>query len=46
MEDVRAAIQAANANRPKGLVQGVDGHAWQIYTNAPGRKSPRTIARW
>ena len=37
MEDVRAAIQAANANRPKGLVQGVNGHAWQIYTNAPGQ---------
>ena len=37
MEDVRAAIQAANANRPKGLVQGLNGRAWQIYTNAPGQ---------
>ncbi|WP_375393735.1 efflux RND transporter permease subunit [uncultured Sphingomonas sp.] len=37
MEDVRAAIQAANANRPKGLVQGVNGRSWQIYTNAPGQ---------
>jgi multidrug efflux pump len=37
MEDVRAAIQAANANRPKGLLQGSGARAWQIYTNAPGR---------
>ncbi|MGI4731019.1 MAG: efflux RND transporter permease subunit [Janthinobacterium lividum] len=37
MEDVRAAIEAANANRPKGLVQGTGGRAWQIYTNAAGR---------
>nr|WP_276592137.1 MULTISPECIES: efflux RND transporter permease subunit [unclassified Sphingomonas] len=37
MEDVRAAIQAANANRPKGLLQGTGARAWQIYTNAPGR---------
>ena len=38
MEDVRAAIEAANANRPKGLLQGpVTGRAWQIYTNAAGR---------
>jgi multidrug efflux pump len=39
MEDVRAAIEAANANRPKGLVQGKDGRSWQIYTNAAGRKA-------
>nr|WP_276588878.1 MULTISPECIES: efflux RND transporter permease subunit [unclassified Sphingomonas] len=37
MEDVRAAIEAANANRPKGLVQGTNGRSWQIYTNAAGR---------
>ena len=38
MEDVRAAIEAANANRPKGLLQSpVTGRAWQIYTNAAGR---------
>jgi len=37
MEDVRAAIEAANANRPKGLVQGPSGRSWQIYTNAAGR---------
>jgi multidrug efflux pump len=39
MEDVRAAIEAANANRPKGLLQGADGRSWQIYTNAAGRKA-------
>jgi multidrug efflux pump len=39
MEDVRAAIEAANANRPKGLIQGVNGRSWQIYTNAAGRKA-------
>ncbi len=39
MEDVRAAIEAANANRPKGLLQGTDGRSWQIYTNAAGRKA-------
>jgi multidrug efflux pump len=37
MEDVRAAIEAANANRPKGLLQTPDGRSWQIYTNAAGR---------
>jgi multidrug efflux pump len=38
MEDVRAAIEAADANRPKGLLQsGTTGRAWQIYTNAAGR---------
>ena len=39
MEDVRAAIEAANANRPKGVLQGADGRSWQIYTNAAGRKA-------
>ncbi|HEY0270957.1 MAG TPA: efflux RND transporter permease subunit [Sphingomonas sp.] len=37
MEDVRAAIEAANANRPMGLIQGTNGRAWQIYTDAAGR---------
>ena len=32
LEDVRAAINASNANRPKGVVE--DGeHSWQIYSN-------------
>ena len=34
-EDVRAAIQASNANRPKGVVQG-GGRRLQIYTQTPG----------
>ena len=34
-EDVRAAIQATNANRPKGLVQG-GGRRLQIHTQTPG----------
>jgi multidrug efflux pump len=37
-EDVRAAIQAANANRPKGIVQG-DDRRLQIYTQAPALKA-------
>ena len=38
MEDVRAAIEAADANRPKGLLQSATtGRSWQIYTNAAGR---------
>jgi multidrug efflux pump len=32
LEDVRAAINAANANRPKGMVEEHD-RAWQIYAN-------------
>nr|WP_218892676.1 efflux RND transporter permease subunit [Duganella sp. 1224] len=41
MEDVRAAIQAANANRPRGALQG-DGRRLQIYSesaNATGGRS-------
>ncbi len=34
-EDVRAAIQAASANRPKGAVEG-SGRRLQIYTEAAG----------
>ncbi len=37
-EDVRAAIQAANANRPKGIIQG-NGHRLQIYTQTPALKA-------
>jgi multidrug efflux pump len=37
-EDVRAAIQASNANRPKGMVQG-GGRRMQIYTPTPGLKA-------
>ena len=32
MEDVRAALQAANANRPRGAIQG-NGRRLQIYAN-------------
>ena len=41
-EDVRAAIQASNANRPKGVLQTGDagnGRALQIITPAPGLKA-------
>jgi multidrug efflux pump len=41
-EDVRAAIQAANANRPKGIVQGTDpenSRRLQIYTQTPALKA-------
>ncbi len=37
-EDVRAAIQASNANRPKGAIDG-DGRRLQIYTQAPARRA-------
>src|SRR5664279_4415946 len=37
-EDVRAAVQASNANRPKGIVQG-DGRRLQIYTQTPALKA-------
>jgi multidrug efflux pump len=37
-EDVRAAIQAANANRPKGTVQG-EGRRLQIYTQTPALRA-------
>src|SRR6185437_2951131 len=37
-EDVRAAIQASNANRPKGIVQG-NGRRQQIYTQTPGLRA-------
>ncbi|MDM0089456.1 MULTISPECIES: efflux RND transporter permease subunit [unclassified Variovorax] len=37
-EDVRAAIQATNANRPKGAIEG-EGRRLQIYTPSPARKA-------
>ncbi|MEO6031549.1 MAG: efflux RND transporter permease subunit, partial [Burkholderiaceae bacterium] len=37
-EDVRAAVQASNANRPKGTLQGVD-RKLQIYTRTPGLRA-------
>ena len=37
-EDVRAAIQASNANRPKGQIEG-DGRRLQIYTQTPARRA-------
>ncbi len=38
LEDVRAALASANANRPKGIVQ--DGHLrFQVYTNDTGLKA-------
>ena len=38
LEDVRAAIQASNANRPKGAIESGDRRL-QIYTNTPGRRA-------
>jgi len=40
-EDVRAAIQASNANRPKGEVSepGPNGRRSQIYTQTPARRA-------
>jgi multidrug efflux pump len=37
-EDVRAAVQASNANRPKGTIQG-NGRRLQIYTQTPALKA-------
>ncbi len=37
-EDVRAAVQASNANRPKGAVQGPDQRL-QIYTQTPALRA-------
>ncbi|MFT8973509.1 efflux RND transporter permease subunit [Zymomonas mobilis] len=36
LEDVRATIESANANRPKGALESPDGHHFQIYTNQLG----------
>ena len=37
-EDVRAAIQASSANRPKGILQGL-AQRLQIYTQTPGLRA-------
>ncbi len=37
MEDVRAAIEASNANRPKGTIEGKGNSRWQVYTRSLGR---------
>ena len=37
-EDVRSAIAAANANRPKGMVEDKSRH-WQIYANDQAREA-------
>jgi multidrug efflux pump len=36
LEDVRTAIQSANANRPKGTVTNEGGQRFQIYTSTGG----------
>ena len=36
LEDVRAALSSATANRPRGLIEG-KGLAWQIYSDRPGQ---------
>jgi len=38
LEDVRAAIQASNANRPKGALEG-EGRRLQIYTQTPSLRA-------
>ena len=42
-EDVRAAIQATNANRPKGAIEG-NGKRLQIYSQAAGASGGRSAA--
>jgi multidrug efflux pump len=39
LEDVRTAIQSANANRPKGMLQDEDGQRFEIYTSTGGVKA-------
>ena len=38
LEDVRAALAAANANSPKGAIENADLH-WQIYDNDQSRQA-------
>ena len=38
LDDVRAALNAANPNRPKGVIEN-DSMRWQIYTNDTGRSA-------
>ncbi len=42
-EDVRAAIQSTNANRPKGAIEG-NGMRLQIYSQASGASGGRSAA--
>ena len=42
LEDVRSAIGATNANRPKGMVESGD-RSWQIYANDQARKASEYI---
>ncbi len=44
-EDVRAAIQSTNANRPKGAIEGA-GNRFQIYSQPAGGKGGRTAAEY
>jgi multidrug efflux pump len=39
-EDVRAAIQATNANRPKGAIEGA-GNRFQIYSQPAGKEGSK-----
>jgi multidrug efflux pump len=41
-DDVRSAIQATNANRPKGFLEGPD-RQWQIYANDQAKKAAEYI---
>nr|WP_202414335.1 efflux RND transporter permease subunit [Duganella flavida] len=43
MEDVRAAVQATNANRPRGAIQG-DGRRLQIYSESANAVGGRSAA--
>jgi multidrug efflux pump len=38
LEDVRTAISATNANRPRGVIDGAR-NAWQIYGDIPGLRA-------
>ena len=44
-EDVRAAIQSTNANRPKGAIEG-GGNRFQIYSQPAGSQGGRTAAEY
>jgi len=44
-EDVRAAIQSTNANRPKGAIEGA-GNRFQIYSQPSGSQGGRTAAEY
>ncbi|NBC35172.1 nodulation protein [Novosphingobium sp. FSY-8] len=43
LEDVRTALQSASANRPRGVIEGMDvsghGRSWQIYGSTAGVKA-------